>query len=277
LLKHVDAEPLAAVAPEADSSYDPECFDRLAAVEDRHFWFRARAQVIAAVARRITVAFDPGYRVLEVGCGSGKILGVLEPACPGSRVFGMDLHREGLRHARRRCSQPLVQADILAPPFRASFHLIGLFDVLEHLGDDVAVLERLRPLLAPQGLLLITVPAHPSLWSYFDEWSHHRRRYTAAELRRSLAAAGYQLDFLSPYMCAIFPLLWLGRRIASLRRRPAGELAGADLQVVPVVNEALAWLLSLEAPWLARRRRLPLGTSILAIARAARQPNFANS
>ena len=256
--------------PEAQSSYDPECFDRLAAVEDRHFWFRARAKVIAAVARRITAAFHPGYRALEVGCGSGKILGVLERACPGSRVFGMDLHREGLRHARRRCSQPLVQADILSPPFLASFHLIGLFDVLEHLADDIAVLERLRFLLAPQGFLLMTVPVHPFLWSYFDEWSHHRRRYTPAGLERALAAAGYQVDFLSQYMCGIFPLVWLGRRIARLRRRPAGELAGADLQIVPVVNEALAWLLSREAPWLARRRRLPLGTSLLAIARPGR-------
>jgi hypothetical protein len=49
----------------ADGGYDPECHARLAAVEDRHFWFRARARGIAAVARGLTAALEPGYRVLE--------------------------------------------------------------------------------------------------------------------------------------------------------------------------------------------------------------------
>ena len=141
----------------AGGGYDPDCFARLAPVEDRHFWFRARARVITAVARRLARAWPPGYRVLEVGCGAGGTLRALERGCPGGRLIGMDLHREGLRLARRRCAATFVQADVLAPPFLGSFHLIGLFDVLEHLADDVGTLERLRELLRPEGRLLLTV------------------------------------------------------------------------------------------------------------------------
>src|SRR6059036_3246571 len=93
-------------------SYDPAWFARLADIEDRHFWFRARNEVIAALARQITRGLEPGYRVLEVGCGTGNVLRFLEKACPQGTVIGMDLFGEGLAFARRRTKCPLVQGDM---------------------------------------------------------------------------------------------------------------------------------------------------------------------
>jgi 2-polyprenyl-3-methyl-5-hydroxy-6-metoxy-1,4-benzoquinol methylase len=271
----------AARRPDANHSFDPGYFKRLFAIEDRHFWFAARNRVIATIASQIAAGLRPGYRVLDVGCGTGSVLRVLELACRDGMVLGMDLHAQALRYARERTRCRLVQADVHLAPFRAQFELVGMFDVLEHLADDMGVLRNLHGMLAPGGTLLLTVPAHSSLWSYFDEAAHHCRRYEPAELRRKLTRTGYQVEYLTQFNASLFPLIWLGRRLAVLiacparDRRGAGhtdrsdDLALSELRVRPVVNELLAWLLTKEAALVARRCRLPIGASLLTIARKA--------
>jgi len=122
--------------------------------------------------------------------------------------------------------------------------------------------------------LMLTVPAHPSLWSYFDEASHHFRRYELAELKSKLISVGYTVEYISHYMAIIFPIVWLGRKLRSLNRWKgapdidgAKALASSELRIIPVVNSLLALVLSLEVRLIARRRQLPMGTSLLAVAR----------
>ena len=88
-----------------------------------------------------------------------------------------------------------------------------MFDVLEHLPNDEAVLHNLHRLLKPDGYLMLTVPANRSLFSYFDEASHHHRRYEYDELECKLIQAGYRIEFMTYYMATIFPMVWLGRRL----------------------------------------------------------------
>src|SRR5438552_1184329 len=113
----------------AQGGYDPVFFDQLAAVEDRHFWFRARNDLIARLASRLTAPLPAGYLALEVGCGTGNVLRYLAKACDGGTVVGMDLFPEGLRHARRRTTAALVQGDLRRHPFQKPAALIGIFDV----------------------------------------------------------------------------------------------------------------------------------------------------
>ncbi len=309
----------------AHESYDPVFFDALFRAEDKHFWFRARNRIIAAIlknqvlnrlpsigaaGRRATTQStgggssqpsgralsrssagalpspsepaqpQPAARVLELGCGTGNVLRVLEHICRGATVIGMDLFGEGLRFARQRTSCPLIAADVHHPPFIVPFDLVCAFDVLEHLQDDLEVLKAVRKLLRSEGTLALTVPAHPSLWSYFDVASRHCRRYRPKELKRKLAAAGFDTLYLTQFMAALFPLTWLKRRLGSTPSGKSTEmhpdtcrnLALAELRIVPVLNLLLTAFLALEAPWLARGFRLPLGTSLLAIASPAASP-----
>ena len=257
--------------PEHDS-YDPAYFSRLFKIEDEHFWFAARNKSIAAIARRLERELQPGYRVLEVGCGTGNVLRVLKQVYTRGTVAGMDLFGEGLAFARARTSCALVQADVHSPPFDVPFDVIGLFDVLEHLPDDKQILRDISDLLSPGGFLILTVPAHMSLWSYFDEASHHCRRYEAAELKRKVLRAGFEIDYFTEYMASIFPVVWLGRRLATLAGRFRGKeqdadaMATSELRVVPVANTIFNWLLSLEASLISRRRQLPVGTSLMVVA-----------
>ena len=261
----------------ASRTYDPSFFQALDRVEDRHFWFRARRRVIGALARRAVAPFPGPVRVLELGCGNGGVLRTLQLACPGATVIGMDLYAEGLRRARQRSDCPLVQGDVYQAPFGGTFELIGMFDVLEHLPGEQSVLQVVRGLLAPGGALLLTVPAHMSLWSEVDVASEHRRRYDPAGLRALLEENGLRVEYLSQFMAALYPVMWLSRRGTSLLRRlrrrgdhSAGRrpsMNSHELKVVPGLNALLAGVLGGDAALMKRGWTMPIGTSIVALAR----------
>lgn len=248
--------------------YDPALFDLIFNIESQHFWFRSRNLIISSLVGQITQEMEPGYLVLEVGCGTGNMLNGLKKVCSNGVVIGMDLFSEGLSQARRRTSCSLVRGDVRSLPFAKKFSLIGLFDVLEHLPDDMKVLADLHSLLKEEGLLILTVPANPSLWSNFDEWSHHCRRYKSDELKHKLILNGYQVQYLTFYMSSILPFVWLDRRLRRLiDLRSMNNQASDELRIVPVVNELFSWLLAQEARLIiGRKRRIPFGTSLIAIA-----------
>jgi SAM-dependent methyltransferase len=258
--------------PLRSGGYDPSWFDALSGVEDRHFWFRSRNEVIASAVRPIVAERGPDLRVLEVGCGNGNVLRVLKSLCPDGEVVGLDFCEEGLNHARQRCDCKLVRGDIRDKPFPCdSFDLIGMFDVLEHLSDDVNVLKTLHATLAPGGSVVLTVPACPSLWSYFDAAADHCRRYRETELLEKLRSVGFDVVYSTYFMMTIFPVVWAGRRWQGRRNQTAGcdssENSLNELKVRCVVNGLLLRLLAWERWWIARQRRLPIGTSLLAVAR----------
>ena len=261
----------------ARRSYDPEFFDQLARIESKHFWFRTRNQVIATLAQQITEDWPDGYRVLEVGCGTGNVLRALEQVCSRGIVVGMDLFAEGLSFARKRTSCALVQGNIEQSGFGIQFDLIGAFDVVEHLSDDVQVFRAIHSMLKPGGALLLTVPAHQSLWSYFDEAAHHRRRYGTTDLRSKLIQTGYEIEFLSQFMASTYPLLWFVRIIKSILRENDNSnsverhraLSLEELRIVPVLNGLLTFALTQEARLIKSRIVLPFGSSLVVVARRA--------
>ena len=253
--------------------FDPAFFKDLAQTEEQHFWHVTRLRIITSLVRQIVAGFPPGYQVLEVGCGTGNVTRMLEHECHGGSVTGIDIHGDALAYARLRSHCLLMQGDILKKVFDTRFHLIGLFDVLEHVECETPLLQRLHGLLADGGALLLTVPAFTSLWSYFDEASHHCRRYSAGGLRNRLTDDGFRVEFLTPYMATLFPILWTARGLRGLMRsgrrsrRSAKDLARSELRVIPVVNALLKAAVSWERRVIERRGRLPFGTSLLALAR----------
>lgn len=259
----------------SQGGYDPSFFQQLAQVEDRHFWFRTRNRLITSITRKLTSGLKPGYLVLEVGCGTGNVLRALRQACPEGTVVGLELWFDGLRFAQQRSAGPLVQGDVRNCPFGKPFDLIGMFDVLEHIPQEQETLTALREALAPGGRLMLTVPAHQYLWSYFDEASHHCRRYSAQDIRARLDEAGFEVEYLSQFMSCTFPIVWLVRKISSRRQGTGSEdvraLASKEFRVLPLINGLLTGLLTLEAWWLSRGHRLPLGTSLIVVARRSQR------
>jgi SAM-dependent methyltransferase len=256
-------------------TFDPEIFKRFTDVEDRHFWFQVRNRIIATLVGQLTAGLPAGFRVLEVGCGTGVVLRALEPVCRRGRLTGMDLYEEGLAAARRRLDCTLIQGDALEPPaLPEPFDVVGSFDMIEHLEDDRRVLRNLAAMTRPGGALVVTVPANPKLWSYFDEANHHCRRYVPDDLAAKATEAGFEVEYLSHFMATIFPLVWLKRRFSNLFGRRltwAGnrerQLVERELTVFPVVNGLLARLLAPEVRAIARRKTFRHGTSLILVGR----------
>ena len=252
------------------ATFSAELFEPLFAAEDRHFWFRLRNRCLAAVARSM-----PNYaavaKVMEHGCGTGYVLAELQRIFPKAEVMGADLFAEGLAFARRRFSGKLLQMDVLNSGFDEAFDLVGFFDVLEHLDDDLLVLRALREQLRPGGSLLLNQPAHRALWSEYDVTACHRRRYSRRQLTGRLTEAGFRVDYCTEFMSVLFPLMWVRRRLGrpvSVRHEETGASSPelADLRIHPLTNRILELALAPE-PWLMSRRiRLPIGTSLLALA-----------
>ena len=242
--------------------YDPAYFDDLAVAERSHFWFVHRTRVIEWCARRFVPL--PVRRVLEIGCGTGNVLRVLETVWPDARIVGMELFESGLRFARGRCTAALVCGRVEQMPFTTPFDVVGMFDVLEHIPDDLATLACIRQSMHAGSRLLITVPAQRQLWSDFDVRAGHVRRYDHGSLERALGDGGFRLEFLTSFMMPLLPLVWLHRRLSSRR---AGDVVRDELRVNPLVNVICSGVLSVEAAWLRTGNGLPTGTSLLAVAR----------
>jgi SAM-dependent methyltransferase len=228
---------------------------------------------------RAAASLPPDYRILEIGCGTGNVLRILEKRAGSDRTIGMDLFSGGLGYARQRTHCGLIQADMYRPPFNVSFDVIGMFDVLEHLADDLAALRQVYGLLNAGGRLLLTVPAHRNLWSYADRFAGHYRRYEYGELAERLRSAGFHIDYLTPYMAAIFPLMLLRRQLMGYQETPDAtrekHLFFRELHPVPLVNGLLRWILEREAAVVRAGYTLPFGTSLLAVASKPRQEQSA--
>jgi ubiquinone/menaquinone biosynthesis C-methylase UbiE len=155
------------------------------AADERHWWYRGRRRVLRAAIERLPL--PPGARLLDAGCGSGRML--VELARYGE-VTGVDVSWEAVAAARAR-GHDVVRAPVEAMPFPdGAFDVVTCLDVIEHTADDLATLAELRRVTRPGGLLIATVPAYQALWSWHDEVNRHFRRYDRAELRALARTAG---------------------------------------------------------------------------------------
>jgi SAM-dependent methyltransferase len=251
----------------AEDGYDPKHYALLAAVDRDHFWYRARRRAVLESLRRV-LGTGGDRALMEVGCGAGCMLEAFQAA--GWPVAGgCDGHLEGLLIARQRSEIPLAQVDPTLPmPLAPNQRLVGLFDVLEHVADDVGFLRGLADCLAPDGALVLTVPAHMWLFDDADRIACHQRRYSASGLRQVLVRGGLAPVWVSSFGISLVLPLLVNRRVGRLLqgRRGAEVSRARELSIVRGLNGVLDAMLSVE--WkLLGRFEVALGTSLLAIAK----------
>lgn len=238
------------------------------AVENRHWWFTARRKIIDRLIADMRLPHDA--RILEAGCGTGGNLALL--ARHGAvDAFEYDAEARRLASAKGVCAiEAGVLPDGISAP-DASYDLVAMLDVLEHVDADVASLGTLRDKLVPSGRLLVTVPAMPFLWSRHDELHHHKRRYTKASLSAALAAAGLSIERIGYFNSLLFPL--------AVAQRLAAKATGREepLDAVPAgpLNRTLQAVFASERH-LVGKVNFPFGLSLFAVAsRSAQQDRAA--
>jgi SAM-dependent methyltransferase len=260
---------IAMLAPElADTvtGFDPVSFATIVDIEASNFWFVARRELIVGLAARF---FPDAESFLEIGCGTGAVLQALKGARPWRRLAGSDLHPTGLAQARIRMPDGVefVQMNALAIPARATFDLIGAFDVVEHVADDEGVLRSIHAALRPGGGTIISVPQHPWLWSRADDVAHHQRRYRRGELEAKLRRNGFEVLASFSYTAFLLPLLVMSRLAA--RIRPTARDLERESKPHPWVNAALLAVLRAEVRLTQAGLHWPAGGSRVVVARAA--------
>ena len=241
--------------------------DIFSAVDGNSFWFHHRNEVIAQMVEK----YGDDSAFVEVGSGSGVVAADLSRR--GHSVLAVEPIAEGAINGAGRGVTLSVCGDLASLELpTSSVHQIGMFDVLEHIEKSDELLAECARVLGPDGLLYVTVPAHQWLWSDFDEWNGHFRRYNRKLLRSELEAAGFTTVFSSYFF---FPLLvpaaisrLVMRRVKRERTKEEIEQALAD-DLAPssgLVASLLGVIHRVEARLLGK---IPIvtGTSILCVAR----------
>jgi SAM-dependent methyltransferase len=235
-------------------------FDRMAELDQHHWWFRARRRVLAALIERMVRRPEPA-RILEVGCGTGHNLAML------GRFGALDASE--LDDCARALAAKRLGRDVLCAKLpdlsmfeRNAYDLVALLDVLEHVPDDVASLRSIHRRLRPGGALLLTVPANPWMWSAHDCAHHHFRRYSKRQLEQAVRNAGFEIQLLSYFNSLLFPLVAAARVVGKL----VGSRSSDDKLPGPWVNAALERIFGLEAGMIGRVP-MPFGVSLVAVLR----------
>lgn len=223
----------------------------------RHFWWRAREELIVATLKRLrpTGRWGP---ILDVGCGDGlffpRLASFGEPE--GIEPDGALVSRE----SRERYTIHVRPFDEFFQPGKR-YGLVLLLDVLEHVPEPVRLLRSARDLLADDGVVLVTVPAFQLLWTHHDVLNQHLARYRRAELRDQIRESGLALDEIRYFSHWTFP----GKVLVSLKEKFFGANTAPPRVPLKPVNGFFYRLSVLEQVVLRPFPFLP-GSSLIAVA-----------
>ncbi|MBI1902135.1 MAG: class I SAM-dependent methyltransferase [Planctomycetia bacterium] len=254
-------------------------FQLHAQIEERHWWFLGRRDILRAVVREVVPPLRRGGRggcegatahemsdtcaslrassprplVVDIGCGTGANLAAL---ADDYDCLGIDTSGDAIRLARKRFPNVrFVEGE--APgdlgPAAAQAKLFLLTDVMEHVPDDFELLSRLLAAASPGAYFLVTVPADMALWSAHDVSFGHYRRYTAKRFAQVWEGLPVETRLLSHFNSRLYPVV-RAIRAWNRRREKTSGAAGTDFSLPSApVNWALRWFFAGESRALLRQ------------------------
>lgn len=237
-------------------------YDRMAAHDSTHWWYRARRDILADYLKNFANLPEKA-KILEIGCGTGHNLPMLAQF---GEMDAIEIDPAAREIASERLGKAVGAAPLpeLTGVPRGHYDLIAVLDVVEHIEDDVAALQAMRDCLAPGGKILITVPAHQWMWSAHDVVNHHHRRYSKAGLKAVMEKAGLKYSHLAYFNSLLFPLA-AGARLAG---RIMGRDDSDDSPPPPAVNALFEKIFRLERHLVGKMPMGP-GVSIVTLAEPA--------
>ena len=204
----------------------------------------AQAKSYFAWQGRLVVA-EIGQRVLEVGCGTGNFTTLL---LDRELVLSLDKEVACIERLKQRYrNQPNLQAfvcDVASYEFRKFANFAPdscvCLNLLEHIEDDLGLLQSVKAILRPGGVMVLILPAFPSLYGPIDQNLAHFRRYTMSSFQQLAAKASLRVK-KAQYMNAIgFFAWWANARIFRRQAQSEAQIAFFDRYVVPLASRAEA-------------------------------------
>jgi SAM-dependent methyltransferase len=249
---------------------EPAYYNEYYRNEREHWWFRARESILRRQMERLIAEgrIPARPRILNIGAATGRSsewLGEL------GDVVSLEYDADCCRLTRERTGLDIVEGTILDLPWESgSFDVVCAFDVIEHVEDDAGGVAEMKRVCRKDGILFVTVPASPLLWSEHDEINHHFRRYRMQELKALfkgcdvLLGTGFNSVLFAPI--AVHRVVRrLADRLSQSRNRPLQS--DFSRSQFPIVDGLLETLFRSESLWLSRGIGLPWGVSAMIIAR----------
>lgn len=181
---------------------------------------------LARIRRKVIIGMLKKYssknsRILDAGCGRGNLLIEMEK-CGFTALEGSDFSEGSLVVSKNRFKGRVFRADLsnLNDFSGSKYDTIVCSEVLEHITDDLSAIRNLNSLLAPGGILLISVPFNMRFWSHHDVFAGHMRRYSDGELEEKLIKCGFRIIeklFQGGILYGIYNWVLTGKDPASLR------------------------------------------------------------
>lgn len=230
-------------------------------IEDQHWWFQGKRRIVLDTLDRL-LPTAPDGPIVDLGCGTGRTLNELRTR---RMATGVDPDPHCLRFCRERGIPSLVRSFGNDMPFASSsLGAVTALDILEHLEDDLGCAREIHRILAPEGLLLASVPAYRFLWSPHDDVLHHLRRYTRRAFVSVLERAGFHIERLFAFNYLLFPpiaAVRLVRRLLPVKRD------STDFFLLPKpMNATLRALFEIER-CINRVVSVPVGVTWMAVGR----------
>lgn len=243
-----------------------DVYKRMNFVEDHHWWYASKRRLIHSLLVNVVGNQIASKKILEIGCCTGGNLKYFSNFVRD--LSGLELDAEAVVWAKQKTEGKIdIRQGHLpdAVPFpNASFDVVLMLDVLEHIKEDLGSLKAARMLLKPDGILVLTVPAFSSLWSKNDEVYHHLRRYTLPQLEQLCGDAGFSRILFKNYMNFLLaPVIFIIRFLSDRFRLPGNELAIPGF----VINFVLKAIMSSEIVFL-KRVKVPFGYSAVLLIRS---------
>lgn len=218
------------------------------------------------------IAFLPpgeGLKILDIGCGVGRI--AKRAALMGFEVFGVDIERTVINIARENLSENglekrchFLAGDILKIKklSQMKFDVVICSEVIEHVKNPQKIVNLAYEKLENGGLLILTTPHNPKLWSVLDDYAQHQKRFTIEELRKLLVK--FQIIRLFtigfPFMRMIISAYGLFIKKVSFNHPPGWRKK-------TILNEIYYFVISLLLKFDDLFNFLNLGTNILVVAK----------
>jgi SAM-dependent methyltransferase len=222
---------------------------------EHHFWNLARNKIVyRTLVEHPSIKNDPSALILDVGCGPG--LTVLYLRQHRLDCWGCDLGDPPVCAEVRNHVFVATPFSNLPAEFRGRVRAVLLLDVLEHVNTPADFLHKIVAEFPGLALLVVTVPARAELWSNYDEYYGHRRRFSRGALEELLSGAGLRTETMRYMFAALYPIVRLVLRLK--RGRPVDIRPPAMARMHRLAATYFAW----EARWVPGV--IP-GTSLLAV------------
>ncbi len=229
-------------------------------IEDGYWWYVARLNWTKTLIKPWIDRYPDRDSLCyaDLGCGTSGVAKDLQASFHFNKVLLVDGDPNMLKHAPTQKPFQIVKVN-LSQPFSlpAQPDIITCLDVMEHLENDELLLDQIYNLLPPTGLMLLSVPALPWLYSKWDRALGHHRRYSHRKLKELVLDAGFkilEISYLGSFLVPMAPyrLLFQNEHQKDVGFQP----------VPPWLNKALISLSTLERNFTIVCH-VPFGTSLI--------------